>query len=73
MAAKERFIIDDQGERVAVVLDINEYNLIVEDLEELDDIRAFDEAEASGEAAIPAEQAFAEIERNRKGNTGCSC
>ncbi len=62
----ERYLVDDQGKTVAVVLSIEEYNLIVDDLDELDDIRAFDEAEASGEAAIPAEQAFAEIERNRK-------
>lgn len=61
----ERWLVDSEGKRVAVVLDVEEYNHMIEDLEELDDIRAADEAKASGEQPIPVEQAFAEIERNR--------
>ncbi len=47
---KERYLIDEQGNRVAVVLDIAEYDRI---LAELEDLRAFDAAKASGEKPIP--------------------
>jgi hypothetical protein len=60
-----RFVVDEAGERVAVVLDVAEYDRIVQELEEMDDIRAFDEAKAAGEQPIPIEQAIAEIERQQ--------
>ncbi len=62
---KERYLSDEQGNRVAVVLDIAEYDRILAELEELEDLRAFDAAKASGEKPIPIEQAPAEIERKR--------
>jgi hypothetical protein len=55
----ERWLVDESGNRITVVLPIEEYNHIVEDLEELEDIRAFDEAKASGEKPGPIEQAIA--------------
>ncbi|MDQ1525312.1 MAG: hypothetical protein QOE47_3236 [Pyrinomonadaceae bacterium] len=62
---KENFIVDEQGSRVGVVLDIADYRKLLEDLEELDAIRAYDEAKASGDEAIPFEDAVAEIEQKR--------
>jgi hypothetical protein len=67
MTVGERWLVNENGERTAVVLDIAEYNRILEDLEELQDIRAFDEAKASGEKPIPIEQAIPEMERHRQG------
>ncbi len=64
---KERYLVDDLGNRVAVVLDVDAYNQIIAELEELDDIRAFDAAKASGESPIPIEQAIKEIQRKRGG------
>jgi hypothetical protein len=63
---KERYIVDEQGKRVSVILDMEEYLKILDELEELEAIRAYDEATASGEVPIPFEQAIAEIERERK-------
>lgn len=62
--AKHRYVVDEQGNRVAVLLDIEEYRGILEELEELDAIRAYDAAKASGEEPIPLEQALAEVERD---------
>lgn len=62
---KENFIVDENGSRVGVVLDIADYQKLLEDLEELDAIRAYDEARASGDEAIPFEEAVAEIEQKR--------
>jgi hypothetical protein len=68
--AKEQFILDGEGKPAFVVLDAKEYERMVEELEELADIRAYDEAKASGEAVIPFEQAIAEIEKcNRSART----
>jgi hypothetical protein len=64
-AFKENFIVDENGSRVGVVLDIADYRKLLEDVEELDAIRAYDEARASGDEAIPFEEAIAEIERKR--------
>ncbi len=63
---KERYLVNERGERVAVVLSLDEYNKLLEELEELDDLRAYDAAKASGEKPIPIDQAFAEIESKRK-------
>ena len=48
------------------MISIEEYEKILEELEDLEDIRAYDEAKASGETPIPLEQALAENRRNRK-------
>ena len=60
-----QYVIDDQGQRVAVILDITRYQALLDAAEELDDIRAFDEAKASGDEAITFEQAVREIEQER--------
>ena len=64
-AFKENFIVDENGSRVGVVLNIADYRKLLEDLEELDAIRAYDEAVAAGDEAIPFEEAIAEIEQRR--------
>jgi len=63
---KENFIVDENGARVGVVLDIADYQKLLEDLEELEAIRAYDEAKASGEEAVPFEEVIAEIEQSRR-------
>jgi hypothetical protein len=63
---KHRFVIDDSGERTAVILDIMEYQKLLEEAEELEAIRAYDAAKAAGDEVIPFEQAIREIERDRQ-------
>jgi hypothetical protein len=62
----ERFVVDEHGNRLAVLLDIAEYQKVLEQLEELESIRAYDSAKASGDEAVPFEQAVLEIERDRE-------
>ncbi len=63
VALNERFVIDNKGERVGVLLDIEAYRQLLEELEELESLRAYDAAVSSGGAAIPFEQAVTEIEQ----------
>jgi PHD/YefM family antitoxin component YafN of YafNO toxin-antitoxin module len=63
---KERFLVNEKGDQVAVLLDIDDYHKLLEALEELESIRAYDAAKAMGDDAIPFGQAIDEIEGNRK-------
>jgi len=60
--AKEQFVVDESGNRTAVLLDIDRYFELLEAQEELESIRAFDDAKASGDEAVPLSQAIKEIE-----------
>ena len=64
-AIKERYVVDENGNRISVILDIDDYKKLLEELEELECIRAYDLAKTSNDEVIPFEQAIAEIERNR--------
>jgi hypothetical protein len=63
--AREHFVVDPEGNRIEVMLPIADYEDLLEELDELDAIRAYDAAKASGDEAISAGQAFAEIENAR--------
>ncbi len=65
MGKERQFVVNERGEKVAVVLSIEEYEKILEELEDLEDIRACNEAKALGETPIPLERALANIERSR--------
>ena len=62
---QERFVVDEQGKRVAVLLDIRDYEKLLEKLEELETVRAYDAAKGSGDESIPFDKAVDEIERER--------
>jgi hypothetical protein len=54
---------DENGNTQSVTLSAKEWNQILEELEELDDIRAFDQAVAEDSKYIPFEKAIAQIEQ----------
>ncbi len=62
---KERYLVDENGNRIGVFLDLADYQKILEELEELEAIRAYDVAKAADDEAIPLELALAEIEQER--------
>jgi hypothetical protein len=66
MAAREQYVVDQDGNRTAVLVDVNYYHELVAALDEIESIRAFDEAKASGDEVIPFAQATDEIERQRQ-------
>jgi hypothetical protein len=49
-----------------VLLDIEDYHRLLEELEELEALRAYDAAKASGDEVLPLEQALTEIEKDRQ-------
>jgi PHD/YefM family antitoxin component YafN of YafNO toxin-antitoxin module len=62
---RTQFVTDDQGKKVAVILPIKEYKKMIEDLEELEDIKLYDASKKAELEFIDAEQAFREIEEKR--------
>ena len=60
---RQQFIVDDNGERVGVILSLEEYRELLAQLEELESIRAYDAAKASDSERIPLKQALAEIDQ----------
>jgi hypothetical protein len=62
-----QYITDDKGKKLSVVLPIEEYQTILDELEELEDVRLYDEAKASDEPSIPIDEAFNMIEAKRSG------
>jgi hypothetical protein len=64
--SKEQFVVDESGNRTAVLVDVKRYIELLEAQEELEAIRAYDAAKASGDEAVPFSQAVKEIEGNRE-------
>jgi hypothetical protein len=64
-----RYVTDERGERIGVILDVREYERLMEALEDLADLRAADEtleAIARGEEELlPLDEAVHEMEEER--------
>lgn len=61
----EEYLVDEQGNRKAVVLSMSEWEQILDALEDLDDIRAYDEAKGHPSEPVLFEQAISEIRKGR--------
>ena len=59
---REQFVVDETGNKTAVLLDMDRYSELLEAQEELESIRAFEEAKATNDEAIPFAEAIKEIE-----------
>ena len=59
------YITDNTGKKISVVLTMNDFKSIMDELEELEDIKLYDEAKKSNEPSIPIDKAFEIIELNR--------
>jgi PHD/YefM family antitoxin component YafN of YafNO toxin-antitoxin module len=61
-AIHPQYITDKDGKKVSVVIPLDEYEQILEELDELNDIRLYDEAKADKEQAL----SFDEYVRQRR-------
>ncbi len=64
-----RYIVDENGKRTGVILPVEEYERLIEALEDLEDVRLYEEAKAAlqrGESeVVPLEQAMREIREDK--------
>ncbi|HEX9958990.1 MAG TPA: hypothetical protein VGA96_17100 [Fibrella sp.] len=61
-----QYITDENGNRVSVILPIQQWQQVLDELEELDDIRLYDEVKARNESTL----SLAEYKRNRQQPNG---
>jgi len=65
IALHPEYIIDDSKKKKAVIIKIDEWEKIVEKLEELEDIESYDKEKSKMSEIIPFEQAIKEIEKGK--------
>jgi PHD/YefM family antitoxin component YafN of YafNO toxin-antitoxin module len=69
---KPQYITDENGKRVGVLLDLKTYEKLLDDLDELSCVIAYEEAKREEPNYLPLDKAFEEIEKMRaqknKGN-----
>ena len=63
---EEKYITNKAGKRVGIVIDIKEYERMLEAIEELGLIKAYDEAMASEETARPLDEVCKDVERRHR-------
>jgi PHD/YefM family antitoxin component YafN of YafNO toxin-antitoxin module len=61
IAVHPEFVVDRRARKKAVLVPLSEWQRLMEAIEELEDIRAYDRAKARREAAIPFEEAVRQI------------
>jgi hypothetical protein len=67
-AINPQYITDNTGKKISVVLPIKDFKAIMEELEELEDIKLYDDAKKSNESSFPIDDAFKMIEENAELN-----
>ncbi|MFT5145285.1 MAG: hypothetical protein ACI80V_002188 [Rhodothermales bacterium] len=65
--SETQYVTDDSGRRIAVLVGVDRYAELLEAVEELDAVRAYDEAKEDKGVSVPFEDAVREIERDRTG------
>ena len=60
---KPQYIIDSNQKKEAVIIKIDEWEKIVEELEMLEDIRAYDKEKSNPSKIIPFKEALKEIKK----------
>jgi len=66
MPKTPKFLTDEHGKKISVVLDIEEYEKMLEELEDSDATRAYEEAKAFGEIPVPFRKAAERAKSPRK-------
>jgi hypothetical protein len=61
-----QYINDANGNKSLVVLSAEEFEMILEELDDIEDVRIYDEAKKREQDFVDAETAFRQIEANRK-------
>lgn len=54
-----KYITDQAGNKISVVISLKEFEAMVEKIEELEDIKLYDQVKNSDESSLPIDEAFA--------------
>jgi hypothetical protein len=53
-----KFITDRAGKKISVILPIKDFEAMMEQLDDIEDVRLYDEAKKSEDPSIPIDEAF---------------
>ena len=67
IAFHQQYIVDEKSQRQTVIVSVAEWEQILEELEELDSIRAYDAVKAKSQGSISLDQALRELDGNKNG------
>lgn len=70
--ASPQYITDKNGKKVSDILPIKEYKRILEELEDAEDIKLYNEVKEANEPYMPIDKAFEMIDAKRKRNNSLS-
>ena len=59
------YVVDEKARKKAVLVSFDEWQQLMEAIEELDDIRAYDQAKQEPEDLVPFEEAVRQIKAKR--------
>ncbi len=62
---KPQYITNDNGKKIAVILPLKSYEKMIDELEELEAIKAYDKIKARKNQFVQAEDVFSAIEKSR--------
>ena len=66
LTVNPQFITDSTGKKISAILPMKEFNILLEELEELEDIRLYDESKNDDAPAIAKDIAMTIINEERK-------
>jgi len=66
IATVPQYITDIYGKKISVILPVKDYECLLEELENKEDVRLYDDAKTSKQEYLPAEEVFRSIEAKRK-------
>lgn len=61
-----KYITDQEGNKISVVISVEEFESMMEMLDELEDVRIYDKAKLSDDPSVPIDEAFEFLESLRK-------
>jgi hypothetical protein len=66
IAIKPQYITDNQGKKISAILPIKQFKSLLENLEELEDIRLYDESKNDDEPALTKDEAMKLLKKERE-------
>jgi hypothetical protein len=61
-----KYITDNTGRKLSAIIPMNEFSSLIEQLEELEDIRLYDASKSDNEPALPKNKAMEMLKEERK-------
>jgi ATP:corrinoid adenosyltransferase len=66
IATAPQYITDSKGKKISVILSIQDYEHMLEELEDIEDLLIYEEVKSSKQEYLPVEEVFRSIEAKHK-------